>query len=182
MVACKRENFGIVQHLLQEPNIDIDAVDSNGKSALHFAIDLLTSEIVTALVTKGANPNIRDKSGWTPVDYAIGHNNIDAISALLQSSYQLDCVQKLLAHEIPIQLACEESTTEVVDVLIQYGADVNRKHNGMTPLMVACKRGHYGIVQCLLKTQKVNVNAQNSNGLTALHFSVQSNSINHSLF
>ena len=175
MIACKRENFGIVQRLLQEPNIDIDAVDLNGSSALHFAI--LTSKIVTAMVTKGANPNIRDKSGWTPVDYAIEHNNIDTISALVQSPYQLNCVQKLLAHEIPIHLACEESTAEVVDVLIQYGADVNRKHNGMTPLMVACKRGHYGIVQHLLKTQNVNVNAQNSNGLTALHFSVQSNSV-----
>ena len=47
----------------------------------------------------------------------------------------------------------------------------------MTPLMTACKRGHYGIVQRVLKTQKVNVNAQDSNGLTALHFSVQSNSV-----
>ena len=176
MVACKRGHNGIIQRLLQEPNIDIDAVDSiSGKCALHFAI--LTSEIVTALVTKGANPNIRDESGWTPVDYAIGHNNIDAISALLQSSYQLDCVQKLLAHEIPIHFACEQSTAEVVDVFIRYGADVNRKHNGMTPLMVACKRGHYGIVQRLLKSQKLIVNAQDSNRLTALHFSVQSNSV-----
>ena len=175
MVACKSGHHVIAQRLLQEPNIDIDAIDSNGKSALHFAI--LTSKIVTALVTKGANPNIRDKSGWTPLDYAIEHNNIDALSALLESPYQLDCVQKLPTHEIPIHLACEKSTTEVVDVLIQYGADINMKHNGITPLMVACKRGHYGIVQRLLKTQKVNVNAQDSNGLTALHFSVQSNSV-----
>ena len=175
MVACKSGHYGIVQHLLQEPTIDFDAVDSTGKSALHFAI--LTSEIVTALATKGANPNIRDKSGWTPLDYAIGHTKIDTISALLQSPYQLDCVQKLPTHEIPIHLACEKSTMKVVDVLIRYGADVNSKHNETTPLMVACKRGHYGIVQRLLKTQKVNVNAQNSNGLTALHFSVQSNSI-----
>ena len=173
MVACERGHNGIIQRLLQEPTIDIDAVYSNGKSALHFAI--LTSEVVTALVTKGANPNIRDGSGWTPLDYAIKHNQIDTISALLQSPYQLDCVQKLPTHEIPIHLACEKSTAEVVDVLIQYGADINRKHNGMTPLMIACKWGHYGIVQHLLKTQKVIVNAQDSNGLTALHFSVQSN-------
>ena len=175
MIACKSGHQVIVQRLLQEPNINFDAVDLNGKSALHFAI--LTSDIVTALATKGANPNIRDKSGWTPLDYAIGHNNIDAISSLVQSPYQLDSVQKLPTHEIPIHLACEKSTTDVVDVLIQYGADVNIKHNGMTPLMVACKRGHYGIVQHVLKTQKVNVNAQDSNGLTALHFSVQSNSV-----
>ena len=81
------------------------------------------------------------------------------------------------ASNTPIHLACKKSTAEVVDVLIQYGADRNRKHNGLTLLMVACKRGHYGIVQHLLKTQKVIVNAQDSNGLTALHFSVQSNSV-----
>ena len=167
MVACKRGHYGIVQRLLQEPNIDIDAVESiSGKSALHFAI--LTSEIVTTLVTKGANPNIMDGSGCTPLDYAIRHDNIGVVSTLLQS------VKELL---VPLHLACEKSSTEVVDALIQNGADVNRKHNGMTPLMVACKRGHYGIVQRLLKTQKVNVNAQDSNGLTALHFSVQSNSV-----
>ena len=171
MVACKRRDYVIIQRLLQEPTIDIDAVDLYGWSALHFQIAVFgTSKIVTALVSNGANPNIRDESGWTPLDYAIRSNQIDTISALLQSPYPLHCVQKLPTHEIPIHLACEKSTAEVVDVLIQCGVDVDRKHNGMTPLMVACKREHYGIVQRLLQEPTIDIDAVDYNGWSALHF------------
>ena len=97
---------------------------------------------------------------------------LDALSILLQSPHQIDYVPKFPEHEIPLHLACEESIAMVVHVLVRYGADVNRKYNGMTPLMVACKRGHHGIVQRLLHEPNVDIDAVDSNGKSALHFAM----------
>jgi len=51
-----------------------------------------------------------------------------------------------------LHLACERGCVDVVELLIQYNADVNMKDNhGNTPLMEACKHGHLDIVKILLQ-------------------------------
>ena len=50
-----------------------------------------------------------------------------------------------------LQWACENGCLDIVDLLIKYKADVNKKDsNGSTPLMSACKNGHFEVVELLL--------------------------------
>jgi ankyrin repeat protein len=49
-------------------------------------------------------------------------------------------------------IACENGHTEVVELLLNHLADVNKANNaGVTPLMIACKNGHTEVVELLLK-------------------------------
>ena len=50
-----------------------------------------------------------------------------------------------------MHVAIEQGHHEVVAVLVQAGADVNREFNGMSPLYKASERGHYEIVELLLQ-------------------------------
>ena len=51
-----------------------------------------------------------------------------------------------------LQCACEKGALEVVDLLIKYKADVNKRDNsGNTSLIVACKNGHLDVVELLLE-------------------------------
>ena len=51
-----------------------------------------------------------------------------------------------------LQWACEKGVLDMADLLIKYKADVNKKDvSGNTPLMVACRNGHFDIVQLLLE-------------------------------
>lgn len=51
-----------------------------------------------------------------------------------------------------LQWACEKGCLDIADLLIKYKADVNKRDSGgNTPLMAACKNGHFEVVELLLE-------------------------------
>ena len=53
-----------------------------------------------------------------------------------------------------------------IDQMVYEMHDIN---TGATPLMTACYHGHVKVAEKLLKTKKININEQNSTGMTALY-------------
>lgn len=54
---------------------NVDKTDMEGTSYLHLAAQLHRLNIIKALLEKGANPNITDHTGHTPISAAIGSIN-----------------------------------------------------------------------------------------------------------
>ncbi len=52
---------------------DVNAVDSRGQTALHGAAAKGYAQVIAYLAEHGANPNLKDKQGKTPLDAAIGN-------------------------------------------------------------------------------------------------------------
>jgi len=57
--------------VLLEHHVDVNAVNANGQTALHFAA-AASDDIVKLLVANGAKLDVKDKQGRTPVDAALG--------------------------------------------------------------------------------------------------------------
>ena len=72
-----------VKQLLKYTRIKIDEASVEGKSALHWAVELNQMDIVTALLTKQCAVNLRDNEGETPLHYAARLGFSDCISRLL---------------------------------------------------------------------------------------------------
>ena len=49
---------------------DLNACDDEGGTLLHLAAELGDSDLVTALLLAGANPNVQARHGLTPLDLA----------------------------------------------------------------------------------------------------------------
>lgn len=74
-----------VQKALQN-GANINAQDSIGSTALHYAVILLNGfEIVKYLIENNADPNIKDYDGNTPLKFAIRWNKPEIIKILLSS-------------------------------------------------------------------------------------------------
>ena len=70
----------------------------------------------------------------------------------------------------PLHNAVDSDDKEIVELLVNNGADVNATHNGGgTPLHWAARKGHKQIVELLI-ANGANVNAQDEDGGTPLFY------------
>jgi len=72
-----------------------------------------------------------------------------------------------------LQEACSlNRTTRVSSFLNREDIDVNERddtNDGNTPLMIACQKGYFRVVELLLADKRINVNLENNHGVTAFY-------------
>ena len=114
--------------------------------ALHWAD---TSETTTMLIRAGANPNLRDSDGYTPLHTA----SIHTASALLAGGADPDCVTG--DGTTPLGTVVYYDNAELVRELLHHGADPNLRGRvigpGMVhPLATCVRMGRADIAEALL--------------------------------
>lgn len=151
---------------------DLNIVDSNKNSALHYASQFRQPRMVEVLLNAGANPNLPDRWMQTPLTMTACWNDWDIYSQLI--AHQADIHLATPHGGTALHYAAGHGNLPVVKSLIAQGADVNStvKLSGRTPLSVACREwAHSYIVEPLIAAG-ADVNAQDKDGRTALHHSL----------
>ncbi|PKB18582.1 ankyrin repeat domain-containing protein [Flavobacterium sp. 5] len=74
----------------------------------------------------------------------------------------------------PLGNAVFKGDLETVKKFVEYGADVNEKSNGMSPLMIAARYNKIEIIKYLI-SKGARVNQKDENGFTALKYAQLSN-------
>lgn len=81
--AARRGELEKVKSLI-ESGVDVDAKTNYGATALSFAADRGQKEVVEYLLSKGANPNVKDTFyNATPMTWATMHDRYDIMRALV---------------------------------------------------------------------------------------------------
>lgn len=75
----------------------------------------------------------------------------------------------------PLGMAIAKGDFATVKKLIEYGASVHEKSNGLTPLMIAARYNNVEIIKLLLE-KGADVKAKDEKGITALKYAEASNS------
>lgn len=140
---------------------------------LHTAVKKEQIEIVSDLISRGADVNAKDKYGSTAVHLAVESKNVEILTTLLQSGADVNVVKHSGSAPIHHLFFSEKvnNDLETLSLLIQYGANVNAKlkYRELTPLHLAVSfRNNIDIVK-LLVGAGANVNAECTNGDTPLH-------------
>ena len=127
--AVKDKDSAKVDELLGKPGSTlINSRDlSSGRTALHIAVDRRDRQWITFLIGRGANPNLADNRGVTPVMRASQMGFTEGVEALVAAGARVDNAND--AGETPLILAVHRRDTTMMRVLLGAGADPDRTDN-----------------------------------------------------
>ncbi|WRX10513.1 protein of unknown function DUF3447 - like 6 [Theobroma cacao] len=148
--------FYLVDALLKH-NVDINAVDKNGLTAVHKAIIGKKQAITNYLLRESANPFVRDEDGATLMHYAVRTASTPTIKLLLL--YNVDINLQDNDGWSPLHLAVQARRTDIVKLLLIRGADKMLKNkDGLTPLNLCLYSGRdtrtYELIKLLKQLPK----------------------------
>jgi ankyrin repeat protein len=116
-------------------------VNLDNKFSLHLAIIHLNIEIVKELLNAGANPNLQDNEGNTPIMLAAFYHNTEIFDLLFNLNVNIDLSLKNNKGWTALIAACNNdapvycSNKEIITKLIEKGSLINEiDNNGNTAL------------------------------------------------
>jgi ankyrin repeat protein len=173
--AVQRRDTQAVQSLLRD-GADVNAPQSDGATALHWAAYLEDTETTALLLRAGARVDTPNNYGVTALALAAGNGNAAIIDRLLKAG--ADPNRAVRAGETPLMLAARTDHVDAVKVLLSGGATVDAKEtwNGQTALMWAAAAGNGPTVQLLIE-RGADFKARSNAGTTPLMFAVRRGSV-----
>ncbi|KAK6187512.1 hypothetical protein SNE40_005518 [Patella caerulea] len=138
IVAIRNGNNRTVDALLNMDVCDVNLSDNQGKSSLMLAVQRDSKELVEMLHQYGADINQQDNRGRTSLYLAVENNNFITVDVLLQMD---GCDVNLSDNKgkSPFMLAVQNCNTELMELLHQHSADVNKQDG----------RGRSAVYYCL---------------------------------
>ncbi len=127
--AVKDRDGTVATEMLNQPGTTIvNARDlASGQSALHYVVQRRDATWVRFLLQKGANPNLSDKSGLTPVQLASQLGFAEGLEALVKAGANVDVGDA--TGETPLIAAIHRRDTGMVKLLLEHGANADRTDN-----------------------------------------------------
>jgi ankyrin repeat protein len=164
--AAQLNRVSIAQMLL-DSGYDVNDTTSYDKTtALHEAVKNEYGPMADILLYAGADPEIKDYKGSTPLMYTAGYGQVELTDMLLFYGAGTDPVDR--DSNNALMIAVYASSLGVAGLLLEAGADPNSSDKlGFTPLMVASSFGDTLMVELLLEAG-ADPNISNYYGCDAL--------------
>jgi uncharacterized protein len=129
---------------------DVNAVETDGSTALLWAAYQSSPEIVKLLLDAGADPNVANHFGVTPLLQAARYGDAATLAVLLKGGADIARAER--EGETVLMAAARAGGVPAVKLLLEHGADVNATESlaDQTALMWAAAEGHLDVVDALL--------------------------------
>uniref|UniRef100_A0A5K3ET97 Poly [ADP-ribose] polymerase n=2 Tax=Mesocestoides corti TaxID=53468 RepID=A0A5K3ET97_MESCO len=189
--ACSYGHAKVAELLIQN-GANVNVTDLWRFTPLHEAAAKGKFDICRLLLKHGADPKRKNRDGHRPIDlvkdtdslvYDLLRGDVAVLEAAKRGN--LAKIQRLVTPEnincrdtqgrnsTPLHLAAGYNNLEVVDFLLEAGADVNaHDKGGLIPLHNASSYGHVDVAALLIR-HGTSVNAVDKWGYTPLHEAAQ---------
>jgi ankyrin repeat protein len=186
VAATRNKDLEILDLLLEYEDVDINDGGQSGYTLLHWA--MATSNVTAArfLLSKGANPNVADRNGATPLHVAACCASTTDVIKLILETKKVDINVRDKNGQTALLYAVRGNRVDNVDYLLENGADpAIHDENGDTPvhLAAAAVNKDSAILDLLLVTEKkIDIDERNNAGMTALHMAFRESNFNAARF
>ena len=172
--ALNHNIHAVILEMLLDAGAPVNHQNFEGKTALHIALEKNSMEKVQLLISRGADLDIRDHQGMTPLVRSAKNLNTAAVQALLAAGARWHA-----GHMCEIEvfryvcwtnrdknsLKPVTESEKIIELLIAAKADVNPKQRSRTPLVLAAAKP---VALKLLLDAHARVDARSSGETTAL--------------
>ncbi|CAB0032100.1 unnamed protein product [Trichogramma brassicae] len=169
--------FAINDKMCQE--VEVNARNNRGYTPLLLAFERRHYKAVEVLLRRGADPNLANDDGMTPLHFICGRI-FGPVRTLLEliERYPLQLDAQDVWGNTPLHRAIEYGNIDMTEYLLRRGANPNSANNkGVTPTHLASGRINVEVLKLFFKVNDdiqnaVRVDARDNNGLTPLQWAV----------
>ncbi|KAG7324667.1 hypothetical protein KOW79_012683 [Hemibagrus wyckioides] len=134
--AAKLGNLEIITLLLNTGQVDINAQDSGGWTPIIWAAEHKHTDVIRALLNRGADVTLKDKEMNVCVHWASFAGSAEIAELVLNAGCPLSSVN--LHGDTPLHIAAREGHIHCVTLFLSRGADIDVVNKeGDTPLSLA---------------------------------------------
>ena len=151
--AVKSGNHAAVERLLEAGDVDTNAMDHAGHSALSIAVASGFTEVAALLIVHHADVAAAGAHGATALHVASQKGDTVAVELLVQHEAPLNAQDENGAT--PLCRAAFDGQLACVSLLMLAGADVGVQARGLTAQQLAEQKGHKAVVALLRDPQPV---------------------------
>ena len=120
--------------------------DRDGRSILFLLVINGRLRALDAAIKNGADVNIRDKNGWTPLHFAAQSFACNEAELLIRGGASIDEVDKFGNSALWRAVFCSEGRGDFIKLLMKYGADPDLENeSGVSPRKLASFIANYDV-------------------------------------
>ena len=159
--AAKAGNSSAALSLIQQQRVDVNGAESDGTTALHYAVRNDDSALVDRLLRAGARADAANRYGITPIYLACENGSAVVVDRLLKAGVSANATGPM--GETALHTCARTGKPDAAKILLAHGATVNPGDSwrGQTPLMWAAAEGHAAMIR-LLAEAGADLNARST--------------------
>jgi ankyrin repeat protein len=173
-VAAEKGDAARINELLDKNPELLNAKDSQGNTALHYAAFAGRKEAAGLLIAKGAELDVLNTYKYTPLHYAIYGRHLEVSELLVQNGAGIDIPN--VWGLTPLHTCAGQNFLKEAEFLLKNKAGIDTQNElGESPLFAAVKSGHRDMILLLIKNG-ADVNARDNVGRTPVFAAAEANS------
>ncbi|KAM0721377.1 hypothetical protein Q7P37_002301 [Cladosporium fusiforme] len=161
------DQIELVKVLLEERPRVINETDDNDETLLHLALAYSSDDLISYLISKGADLNRWDHEGLTPWHIAALYNRENAVGVMLEQRVSLLEVNAPIRPSNPRR---KDSRN------VPHGPDAHnvltwtyQSFSGSTATHLAARQDNTGVVSQIIKDPRFRHDTEDDDGMTAFH-------------
>lgn len=164
--AAKKDDTQIMEYYLKLQDFDINKLDENKWSALHYAVFFKSKNAVAFLKLKDADFNVKGKHSIRPLHLAAKNDDVDMLKFLMWAGANGNVNDDF--GDTPLHWAISAKSQNAIDFFIsKKDIDLNSPGSGgQTPLFFAVQEINIDAVEAISKSPYVVKDVKDSTGST----------------